>query len=157
MLAILWGVALAGVFLKALFFHELFEGAGRSLYLGLGWLGVITLGKPSWERGVRFATPLVTGGMASSVGGVISSTGFAVPSKIDCAFRLHVVGRDEVPAQHPRDPCGLGLGLGLGGGGEGREAGLAEGARLSGLAGREANPPPEWRFGEPARRGGAPR
>ena len=71
MLAILWAVALAGITLKTLFFHELSEGAGLSLYLGVGWLGVITLGRLTWERGVRFASPLVTGGMAYSVGAVM--------------------------------------------------------------------------------------
>jgi len=41
-LLFVWTVAIAGITLKSIFFNDIAEWIGLSLYLGLGWLGALT-------------------------------------------------------------------------------------------------------------------
>jgi channel protein (hemolysin III family) len=71
-LLLLWLAALAGVAVKM----ALFEAVGRSLdltlYLGLGWLGVIPAITLYRRHGFRFIAPLLWGGIAYSIGGAMN-------------------------------------------------------------------------------------
>jgi channel protein (hemolysin III family) len=70
-LLFLWAVTVAAVTLKTVFFNDLAEWVGLTLYLGLGWVGVIS-GDILWGRyGWRFVRPLVWGGVAYTVGAVL--------------------------------------------------------------------------------------
>ncbi len=70
MLALVWTLATLGIVLKAIFFRDIPEAMGLTLYLGLGWLGLgsgIVLAR---RYGLRFIAPLLWGGLAYTVGAV---------------------------------------------------------------------------------------
>jgi channel protein (hemolysin III family) len=70
-LLFLWAVTAAVVTLKTIFFNDLAEWVGLSLYLGLGWTGVAS-GGVLWARyGWLFVRPLVQGGAAYTMGAVL--------------------------------------------------------------------------------------
>jgi channel protein (hemolysin III family) len=67
----LWAMTAAVVTLKTIFFNDLAEWVGLSLYLGLGWTGVVS-GGVLWARyGWLFVRPLVQGGAAYTMGAVL--------------------------------------------------------------------------------------
>lgn len=70
-ISLLWiGVATA-ITLKTVFFHSMSEGLGLGLYLGFGWLGLIS-GIKLWRRyGYGFIRPVLWGGVAYSVGAIL--------------------------------------------------------------------------------------
>lgn len=77
--AFTWMVAATAITLKTVFFDDLAEWFGLSLYLLLGWLGgmfVLVLGR---HYGLRFLLPLLYGGLAYTIGGVIEFTGWLRP------------------------------------------------------------------------------
>jgi channel protein (hemolysin III family) len=69
-ISLLWlGVAVA-VAIKTVFFHSISYGLGLALYLGFGWLGLVS-GIKLWRRyGYAFIRPVLWGGIAYSVGAV---------------------------------------------------------------------------------------
>jgi channel protein (hemolysin III family) len=70
-LFLLWGVTIAAVTLKTVFFTDLAEWVGLALFLGLGWMGVFS-GGILWARyGWRFVRALVWGGVAYTVGALL--------------------------------------------------------------------------------------
>jgi len=70
LLACIWAAAIAGLTLKSVFFTTKPEGLGLMLYLGLGWLGVITTVAIARRFGLRFILPLVWGALAYTIGAV---------------------------------------------------------------------------------------
>ncbi|HIE55547.1 MAG TPA: DNA-binding protein, partial [Chromatiaceae bacterium] len=69
-LALVWILALTGIVKKVIFFTEIPELLGLSLYLGLGWLGLgsaIALGR---RFGFKFIQPLLWGGLAYTMGAI---------------------------------------------------------------------------------------
>ena len=71
MLVAIWGAMAAGVSLKTVFFKSTEEWIGLALYLGMGWLGIIS-GAALWRRfGYSFVRPLLWGGCVYSVGAVL--------------------------------------------------------------------------------------
>lgn len=70
-LLLIWSAAVAGVTLKMVFFGGFPEWLSLSLYLVLGWAGVIS-GVVLWHRfGPAFVQPLVWGAVAYTVGAVL--------------------------------------------------------------------------------------
>ena len=70
-LLFIWLGAAAGVTLKTIFFDDVAEWLGLTFYLSLGWVGVIS-GLECWRRyGLAFIKPLIWGGLAYTVGGVL--------------------------------------------------------------------------------------
>ena len=71
-----WTLAITGLVLKTIFFHELPEWVGLLFYLGLGWVGALT------ARGLRLSAChdarwlLVLGGIAYSTGAVVQAVGW---------------------------------------------------------------------------------
>lgn len=73
--ASVWALAITGLTLKTIFFDSMSEGFGLALYLGLGWLGVLSawvLWKRRGWRGVRW---LFAGGAAYSIGAAYDFAG----------------------------------------------------------------------------------
>lgn len=70
-LLIVWSAAIAGITLKTIYFTSLAYGVGLAFYLALGWLGAVS-GLELWRRhGLAFIKPLLWGGLAYTIGGVI--------------------------------------------------------------------------------------
>jgi channel protein (hemolysin III family) len=71
MLTLIWGLALAGVAFKVIFFNSIPETLGLILYLGLGWFGFLS-GAVLWRRfGGAFVQPLLLGGLLYSTGALL--------------------------------------------------------------------------------------
>ena len=70
LLPLIWAAAIAGLALKSVYFDTMPEWLGLSMYLGLGWLGVISTVALARQFGLRFILPLVWGGLAYTVGAV---------------------------------------------------------------------------------------
>lgn len=70
MLALVWGAAVAGVVLKTVFFASVPEWLGLAMYLGLGWLGVISAAALARRYGWRAIRPILWGALAYTAGAV---------------------------------------------------------------------------------------
>jgi channel protein (hemolysin III family) len=68
LLAWIWGAAIAGLTLKTIYFNAVPTWLGLLMYLGLGWLGVISTVALARSFGVRFVLPLVWGALAYTFG-----------------------------------------------------------------------------------------
>ncbi len=70
-LLLLWALAAIAISLKSIYFGELGEGLGLALYLGMGWIGLVS-GSILWRRhGWRFVLPLAWGGVAYTAGAIL--------------------------------------------------------------------------------------
>ena len=70
-LLLIWILAITGITLKAIFFTDIPEWLGLSLYMGLGWIGLGS-GIALWRRyGGGLVRPLVYSGLAYTTGGVL--------------------------------------------------------------------------------------
>lgn len=67
MVSLIWGIAITGLTLKTIYFHDLPEWVGVVLYLGMGWIGVVS-GAKLWARHRDLVVKLVAGGLAYTVG-----------------------------------------------------------------------------------------
>jgi len=77
-LSLIWTAAITGITLKTVFFRDVAEWLGLSLYLAMGWVGVfggVALGR---RFGFNFIKPLLLGGIAYSIGGLIDFLQFLV-------------------------------------------------------------------------------
>ena len=71
MLVMIWTIAITSITFKTIYFHDLSEWLGLSLYLGMGWLGAIT-GVLLYRRfGFVFIKPLIYGAMAYTTGAIM--------------------------------------------------------------------------------------
>jgi len=68
LLACIWAAAITGLTLKSVYFSTMPEWLGLLLYLGLGWLGVISTVALARRFGLRFILPLVWGALAYTIG-----------------------------------------------------------------------------------------
>ncbi len=75
MLSFIWAAAIAGLTLKVIFFDDVPEALGVSMYLALGWVGAISMAVIYRRSNARFVSPLVLGGLAYTVGAVCEFTG----------------------------------------------------------------------------------
>jgi channel protein (hemolysin III family) len=70
-IAFVWVVTATAIPLKTVFFDEMPEWLGLSLYVSYPWIGLIS-GYLLWRRrGVHFVAPLVLGGVAYTAGAVL--------------------------------------------------------------------------------------
>jgi channel protein (hemolysin III family) len=68
---LIWSAAAIGITLKMVFFSDLPEWIGLSLYLGLGWIGVASA-VALWRRfGPAFIQPLFWGALIYTLGAVL--------------------------------------------------------------------------------------
>jgi channel protein (hemolysin III family) len=70
MLAGIWGAAIAGLTLKTVNFAATPEWAGLLMFLGLGWMGAISVVALARRYGLGFVLPLIWGGLAYTAGAV---------------------------------------------------------------------------------------
>jgi channel protein (hemolysin III family) len=68
LLAWIWIAALTGLTLKTVYFDVMPSWLGLLMYLGLGWLGLISTVALARRFGVRFVLPLVWGALAYTLG-----------------------------------------------------------------------------------------
>jgi channel protein (hemolysin III family) len=71
LLAWIWAAAIAGLALKTVYFDTMPAWLGLLMYLGLGWLGLISTVAIALRSGVRFILPLVWGALAYTGGAVV--------------------------------------------------------------------------------------
>ena len=70
-LLLVWVLAITGLTLKVIFFDDIPESLGLTLYLGLGWLGLVS-GIAVWRRfGFRFFMPMLFSALAYTSGALI--------------------------------------------------------------------------------------
>ena len=69
-LAVMWSATITAITLKTIFFDDLAEWLSLSLYLVLGWVGLISGTLVARRHGFRFVQPLLWGGIAYSIGAV---------------------------------------------------------------------------------------
>jgi len=70
-LLLIWLLAISGLLMKTLFFHDMSDWLGLAFYLGLGWLGIITLVLMYQRYRQRFLPFLLYGAIAYTLGAII--------------------------------------------------------------------------------------
>lgn len=71
----IWSLAIIGLVLKMIFFNEIPESIGISVYLGLGWLGAFSFLAISSRFGLKFVLPLLLGAVFYTIGAVLEFSG----------------------------------------------------------------------------------
>ena len=88
-LILIWTAALVGITLKTIFFESTPEWLGISVYLVMGWSGVVSMIGAWRQHSLRFVSPLIIGGIAYTVGALCEFTG--EPTLIEGVVRSHEV------------------------------------------------------------------
>ncbi len=70
-LGLVWFFAIAGLVLKTAFFDDVPEAVGLGMYLGLGWVGLVSGSHAFRLYGARLVAPCLWGGLAYTVGAVL--------------------------------------------------------------------------------------
>jgi channel protein (hemolysin III family) len=73
---LMWAAAITGITLKAIFFHDVPEWLGLTLYLGLGWAGAISAAVLYYRHGAHFIRLVFCGAAAYTLGGVLEFLGW---------------------------------------------------------------------------------
>jgi channel protein (hemolysin III family) len=89
LLAGIWVAAITGLTLKTVYFDSVPSWLGLLMYLGLGWLGLISTIALARRFGVRFILPLVWGALAYTTGAVAEFLGW--PVLVAAVFGPHEV------------------------------------------------------------------
>ena len=71
MIAFIWFVAITAIVFKSIFFNDFPEWLGLSLYIALGWFGIISAIRLWKSYGFNLIKPLFYGGVAYSLGAII--------------------------------------------------------------------------------------
>lgn len=71
MLFLIWFIAITSITLKSIFFNDIPEWFGLSLYLGLGWFGAVSGLLLYLRFGFDYIRPLVYGALAYTLGAVM--------------------------------------------------------------------------------------
>ena len=79
MLAGIWALALAGLTVKTLYFAAIPEVFGLAMYLGFGWLGLVSWIALVRRFGFRFARPVLWGALAYTLGALTDFLRWPVP------------------------------------------------------------------------------
>jgi channel protein (hemolysin III family) len=66
-----WIAAIIGITLKSIYFNDLSEFLSLSLYLGLGWIGVISAYFIWYAYGYEHCNPLIWGALSYTIGAVL--------------------------------------------------------------------------------------
>ncbi|MGD8783760.1 MAG: hemolysin III family protein [Thioalkalispiraceae bacterium] len=67
-LFLIWATAITGITLKSIFFTQMAEWLGLILYLGLGWLGILSAYLTHRLHGFTLIKPLAYGAIAYTIG-----------------------------------------------------------------------------------------
>lgn len=71
MLSLIWTLALVGVTLKSVYFASMPQSLGLGLYVGMGWVSVISLGAIARGCGIRRTFPIIIGGVVYTLGAAL--------------------------------------------------------------------------------------
>ncbi|MEM1184329.1 MAG: hemolysin III family protein [Planctomycetota bacterium] len=85
----IWAAAIGGVAVKTVFFESIPYWVGIIVYLLMGWTGGVSFAFVIARYGFRFASPLLIGGIAYTVGAICEFTG--EPDLIPGVFASHEV------------------------------------------------------------------
>jgi channel protein (hemolysin III family) len=72
-LTLVWMVAIVGITIKTIFFDSIPPAVGTAIYIGMGWIGLASWRAVVKEYGFQFARPIMWGGFAYTIGGVLDS------------------------------------------------------------------------------------
>ncbi len=91
-LAFIWTFAVVGITLKSVFFTSMPDWLGITIYLVMGWAGIIGISVAWWRYGTRYVSPIVWGALAYTVGALCEFTGEPViwPGVIESHEVFHV-------------------------------------------------------------------
>lgn len=77
-LLFIWAAAIAGITLKVIFFDDLPHWLGLTFYIILGWFGAFGGVLLARRYGFAFIAPLLFGGVAYTIGGLMDGIGWPV-------------------------------------------------------------------------------
>lgn len=83
----IWLAAIAGLTLKTVYFDSMPSWLGLAMYLGLGWMGVLSTAAIARRFGWRFILPLVWGALAYTAGALADH--FQWPKPIPGVVEAH--------------------------------------------------------------------
>lgn len=72
-LAVVWAIAVAGIAIKTVYFDRISPRVGTAIYIGMGWIGLLSWLAVVRHYGFQFAQPIVWGGLAYTIGGILDS------------------------------------------------------------------------------------
>lgn len=72
-LSIVWLVAIVGITLKTVYFDAIPRTWGTAIYIAMGWIGLASWLAVVRHYGFQFALPIMWGGFAYTIGGVLDS------------------------------------------------------------------------------------
>jgi channel protein (hemolysin III family) len=72
-LVLVWTVAILGISLKTIYFDSISPAVGTGIYIGMGWIGLASWLAVVKHYGFHFARPIMWGGLAYTIGGVLDS------------------------------------------------------------------------------------
>ena len=78
MLAFVWTLAAVGVTLKSIYFRDVPQTVGLVVYIGMGWIGLVSMILIARRYGWRVVMPLVLGGLAYTAGAIVDGLGAPV-------------------------------------------------------------------------------
>jgi len=92
-LSVVWTVAVAGITLKTIFFNDIAEWLGLSLYLSLGWFGVFSTYHLYKRFGLDYIKPILYGAAAYTVGAALEflRTPVLIPQVVGPHELFHVL------------------------------------------------------------------
>ena len=72
-LILVWTIAILGIAIKTVYFDSIPPAVGTAIYIGMGWIGLASWLAIVKEYGFRFAQPIMWGGLAYTIGGLLDS------------------------------------------------------------------------------------
>lgn len=72
-LILVWTVAILGIAIKTVYFDSISPEVGTAIYIGMGWIGLLSWLAVVRQYGFQFARPIMWGGFAYTIGGVLDS------------------------------------------------------------------------------------
>ncbi len=70
-LALVWTIAILGITFKTIYFDSIPPSVGTAIYIGMGWIGLLSWSSIVRRYGFHFARPLMYGGFAYTIGGLL--------------------------------------------------------------------------------------
>jgi hemolysin III len=72
-LTVVWIIAITGIWFKTMYFELIPPTVGTAIYIGMGWIGLVSWLAVVKRYGFQFASPIMWGGFAYTIGGVLDS------------------------------------------------------------------------------------
>lgn len=77
-LLLIWGIGICGITFTTIYFEDVPEILSLTLYLGMGWLGLLTGYMVSQRMGFKAILPLIYGAIAYTFGAVLQFIGYPI-------------------------------------------------------------------------------